>query len=56
VTARKSCGKTRYRDEIAAKLTLAQIRRKDRPTARERRIYRCPDCRGFHITSKGAKS
>jgi len=47
-------GKKRYRDEIAAKLALATYRRKDRSSSPglEARAYRCPECRGWHLTSK----
>lgn len=48
------CAKRRYRDKIAAKLALASIQADDssaRPKT-ERRAYRCPRCRGWHLTSK----
>ena len=48
------CGKIRYRDRLAAKLALARIMRRDdasRPKS-ERRPYRCPACRGWHLTSE----
>lgn len=48
------CFKIRYRDEIAAKLALATIKNQDkagRPKT-ERRAYRCPDCGGWHLTSR----
>lgn len=50
--------KQRFRDEIAAKLALAVIRRKgkgSRPKT-ERRAYRCPLCGGWHLTSQGRAS
>ena len=52
----KSCGKRAYRDGIAAKLALAEIAHKDRPSRdkTEKRTYRCPDCRNWHLTSRGA--
>lgn len=47
-------GKARYRDKVAAMLVLATVRRRDgshRPKL-EARAYRCPQCRGWHLTSK----
>lgn len=48
------CKKVRYRDEIKAKLALAQIQAKDRPHRDrvEKRAYHCPTCRGWHLTSR----
>ena len=49
-----TCAKFRYRDEIAAKVALARAQRKDgskRPKT-EKRAYKCPKCRGWHLTSK----
>ena len=50
---RPGCGKKRFRDEIAAKLALSSIGRKthERREKTERRAYRCPKCRGWHLTS-----
>lgn len=44
-------GKLRYRDQIGAKFALARIDDAD-PKRREKRAYRCPSCRGWHLTSK----
>lgn len=44
-------GKFRYRDRIAALLALGRIDNVD-PGRRESRVYRCPQCRGWHLTSK----
>lgn len=52
-----SCTKHRYRDQIAAKLALAKVRSQDkshRPKT-EQRAYRCPECKGWHLTSRGEK-
>jgi hypothetical protein len=48
------CGKIRYRRRIDAKIVLARIRGKDNPRRpkSETRIYRCRDCKGFHLTSQ----
>ena len=47
------CKKVRFRDEIGAKLALAQIRWKDKPNRpkQETRVYKCPECHGWHLTS-----
>jgi hypothetical protein len=52
--AESSCptGKIRYRDELAARIALAKLQRADRG---QRRAYRCPPCRGWHLTSMGEK-
>ena len=50
--AGQACGKRRYRDEAASDLALARIR--DAGDVREKtpqRAYRCPRCRGWHLTS-----
>lgn len=52
MTAACETGKTRYKDEIAAKLALATIRQKAATVHEEQRAYRCPFCRGWHLTSK----
>lgn len=49
---RSSCGKIRYRDEVAAKLAMAEINRLGDAAKEIQRTYRCQKCRGFHLTSK----
>lgn len=51
------CGKHRYRDRVAALLALAKIRAADssRRPKTEQRAYRCPDCGGWHLTSKATR-
>ncbi|WP_181428807.1 hypothetical protein [Modestobacter versicolor] len=47
------CTKRRYRDEAVAQLALARIQTVGE--AREKtpqRVYRCPRCRGWHLTSR----
>lgn len=47
-------GKTqRFRDELAAKMALARMQSESRDNAerREKRIYPCPLCKGWHTTS-----
>jgi hypothetical protein len=50
-----TCRKRRYRDRIAAQLALSTIQTKDKTDRdkTERRAYRCPTCKGWHLTSKG---
>jgi hypothetical protein len=50
----KACpsGKVRFRDDLAARLALATASRKREGGKSERRTYRCPQCAGFHLTSK----
>lgn len=45
-------GKVRYRDEISAKIALSKIKVKDSPAHTEKRHYLCPECAGWHLTSK----
>jgi hypothetical protein len=52
-----TCTKVRYRDRIAALLALASTASK-KHTAREKtekRVYRCPRCKGWHLTSQEAR-
>lgn len=44
--------KIRYSDRIAAMMGLASCRRDPQGKRLERRIYRCPFCHGFHLTSQ----
>lgn len=50
--------KIRYKDKIAAMLALAKITQQDKAgrPATESRFYRCPHCRGYHLTSKRRSS
>lgn len=55
----KSCGKIRYSTELDAKIALASTRRARRgsPSGKEEcRYYLCPQCRGYHLTSKGRRN
>ena len=52
------CRKIRYRDELGAQIALASTGRASRGRARpkdEARAYRCPRCKGWHLTSKGRR-
>lgn len=49
------CKKKRYNDELDAKIALALASKKhDRKnsTKVERKWYKCPACKGFHLTSQ----
>lgn len=48
---RCTTGKTRYRDELGAKLALVRTARGN-GNRRETRAYRCPACHGWHLTSR----
>lgn len=43
--------KIRYRNELDAKLALASTQRSRNPRRKERRYYRCPECKSWHLTS-----
>lgn len=43
-------GKVRYRDELAAMMALASTQRSTSGRREERRHYRCPMCKGWHLT------
>jgi hypothetical protein len=47
-------GKVRYRDRVAALLAMASAHRSDgsRRAKIEKRAYPCPDCHGWHLTSR----
>lgn len=48
------CRKVRYRDRIAAMLAMSNAQRIDgsRRDKIEARAYRCPNCFGWHLTSR----
>lgn len=49
-----SCQKVRYPDDLSAKAALRTLRRakEENPTYRYPvRAYRCPDCKGWHLSS-----
>jgi hypothetical protein len=48
-------GKRGYKDEIAAKLTLAKVQYQDKPGHNERRVYKCNMCHRYHLTSQELK-
>lgn len=50
-----TCTKRRHRTRVDALIALAAIQGRDNSTRSksERRAYKCPQCRGWHLTSKG---
>ena len=53
----RPCGKTRYRDQLAAQIALARIARHDeRRATAPFRAYPCPHCHGWHLTSQEQKT
>lgn len=46
------CTKRRFRDRIAATMALANISRQPRQGKNPERCYRCPNCKGWHLTSQ----
>lgn len=49
---KKKCKKIKYRDKIAAMLALAQCRNAIKGKRQECKIYFCPECKTFHLTSQ----
>lgn len=47
-----NCKKRRFDTEVEAEEALASCWRKRRGTRVETRYYDCPDCNGYHLTSK----
>lgn len=47
-------GKVRFRDRHSASVALARAQRDPNPGRVEERTYRCPECAGWHLTSKEA--
>lgn len=51
MTARE-CTKHRYRDKLGAEIALSSTNAKrSKGNRNECRIYRCPRCKGWHLTS-----
>jgi cytochrome c553 len=53
----RTCRKIRYRDRIAALLALASTARgrHNRRPKDEARAYACPECHGWHLTSRRSR-
>ena len=52
MVVKKICKKIKYRDKIAAMFALAQCRNSIKGKRQERKIYFCPECKKFHLTSQ----
>jgi hypothetical protein len=55
--ARKPCktGKQRFPDRVAALVSMADIRQRSHRDVVPTRAYRCPFCKGWHLTSRPAR-
>lgn len=49
-----STGKIRYRDELGAMIALSETNLGSQKKSKrsERKAYRCPKCRGWHLSSQ----
>ena len=45
------CSKFRYRDKLGAQIALANTTMKRTGSYQESRAYKCPACKGWHLTS-----
>ncbi len=55
--ARMCDGKVRYRSEVDAMLARERIAAKGHERGKEpRRQYRCPVCKGWHLTSRDRRA
>lgn len=52
----RKANKTRYWDEVAAKLDLSRIQNNGGGNLLPTRAYRCPMCKGWHLTSQEKKN
>jgi hypothetical protein len=50
------CKKVRYKNQISAMIALSKIFKNNSNDHDESRVYRCPDCKGFHTTKTKAPS
>jgi hypothetical protein len=50
------CKKLRYRDQLGALIALSSAESKKAKGRRnEQRVYRCPDCKGWHLSSSSLR-
>ena len=49
--SKTSCGKRGFKEEIDAKIALASTQSKKNSKREECRIYLCPSCNNYHLTS-----
>lgn len=45
-------GKRRYRSEADARAGMSGTKKRGDGRTPARRVYQCPDCHGWHLTSK----
>lgn len=50
------CKKIAYQNELAAQEALERIKKECGHKRTERRVYKCSECRNFHLTSKTANN
>lgn len=50
-----TCRKIRFRTELEAKIALPRSQFKQSSKREECRVYRCPNCHGWHMTSRGRR-
>lgn len=46
------CPKVRYRSKLDAKIALSRTQQSRASKREEARVYHCPNCKGWHLTSK----
>jgi len=51
-----STGKVQYSKRIYALIALAQIQDAREPGHQEKRVYRCPICKWWHLTSQDQRT
>jgi Transcription factor zinc-finger len=51
MTLSGNCGKVRYRDRLGALIALSSTQRSVKARRDGVRVYRCPKCHGWHLTS-----
>ena len=51
-----TCNKRKFKDKISAMFALSQVRsQKAKGNRQEKRIYHCPICNKWHLTSQNKK-
>lgn len=51
-----NCPKARYPTRVVALLALSKIQGKKDSRREETRAYKCPDCGGWHLSSKAKRA
>lgn len=47
--------KTRYRDDLEAKIAISRLSNTSQRDTIPHRTYRCPFCKGWHLTSQNKR-